>query len=756
MPDTLTPDTSTPPAPPPGSEPSATPAPTPTTDISPTPAPAPRAPTPPVPAPVPPVHHSINPLKFFFWLVIIFFFLFALLIGVMIAGLSSSNGIIQSVGLDPVSFKNWTISLVNFFFGAIAMVAVLTIVIQSIGLIFASKEETAKRKRNKITIGIVFFVMVLVMGLWYVINSYVSSFLVQEAAHAPDIFAYAQDDQNKQPIDTLNITTPSILGFSATWVENYLQSKGATIQSLSWDKENDGVSDGVGDDVKLAFDNGGKNNAGYNVALTVRYTVPGDTTTKVDTYFKQVTVAKQEIYGDIVTNADTGEAPLSVNFDASSITHPYGAPITSYSWDMNNDGIPDFAQKDMKRVSWTFDQPGSQTVSLTVTATYQGLPETKVFTKTILIRPSSAVTTADATFSANPTTGTAPLPVVLDASASGQNTTVAITNYEWLIDDGVQKLYGKTNNYIFQKAGTHTVQLKVTYASGDIRTDSLQIKVADPLYAPKAVITAVPALGTNGAISGPSPFHVTFDGSSSKDQKNSIVSYAWDFGDGTTGTGSTAAHVYRTLGTYTVQLTVTNADSLTDTTQTKVIVNDELPVISFGASTNVGTVPFTVNFDASGSKFGTKKIVSYEWVFSGPTTQNSRNQPQQYQFVNERAQASRDFTDAGQYTIQLTLVADDGTRSSDTMLIIANPPGLQAVSSASRLSGSAPLAVSFASDKSLGNIARREWIFNDDGTTSSDTNPVHIFQKPGTYDVVLKVYDAAGTVNSATKTITVK
>ncbi|MDQ6740201.1 MAG: PKD domain-containing protein [Actinomycetota bacterium] len=48
------------------------------------------------------------------------------------------------------------------------------------------------------------------------------------------------------------------------------------------------------------------------------------------------------------------------------------------------------------------------------------------------------------------------------------------------------------------------------------------------------------------------------DGSASSDPDGSVASYAWDYGDQTTGTGATAAHTYAAAGTYSVTLTVTD------------------------------------------------------------------------------------------------------------------------------------------------------------------------------------------------------
>jgi len=57
---------------------------------------------------------------------------------------------------------------------------------------------------------------------------------------------------------------------------------------------------------------------------------------------------------------------------------------------------------------------------------------------------------------------------------------------------------------------------------------------------------------------------ITFDGSASTDD-GWIVSYDWDFGDGTTDSGMVVDHVFDEVGTYTVSLTVTDNDVETDT-----------------------------------------------------------------------------------------------------------------------------------------------------------------------------------------------
>jgi PKD repeat protein len=76
---------------------------------------------------------------------------------------------------------------------------------------------------------------------------------------------------------------------------------------------------------------------------------------------------------------------------------------------------------------------------------------------------------------------------------------------------------------------------------------------------------------------------VTFNGTGSSDNVG-IVSYEWDFGDGTIGTGVTVTHTYTTEGTYIVTLTVKDAAGNWD--------RDTLNMIVGKASTQKGVTPF--------------------------------------------------------------------------------------------------------------------------------------------------------------------
>jgi subtilisin family serine protease len=102
---------------------------------------------------------------------------------------------------------------------------------------------------------------------------------------------------------------------------------------------------------------------------------------------------------------------------------------------------------------------------------------------------------------------------------------------------------------------------------------------------------------------------VAFNASASSDSDGSIVSYAWTFGDGTTGSGVTTNKTYSAAGTYSVKLTVTDNAGATGTQTQSVTV----------------TVPVTppsndFTLSAFGYKLKGRLSVDLSWVGASTTS----------------------------------------------------------------------------------------------------------------------------------------
>lgn len=145
------------------------------------------------------------------------------------------------------------------------------------------------------------------------------------------------------------------------------------------------------------------------------------------------------------------------------------------------------------------------------------------------------------------------------------------------------------------------------------------------------------------------PASVDFDASRSIAVGSTIVDYAWNFGDGATGTGVNASHYYALPGDYPVTLTITDSDA-----QTKyayyyfTALNPIQPMFTF--SGHDVDAPATVSFDASATTDATGTISTHTWDFGDgkdPVTKISPTVTYRYR-------------DNGYYTTQLTVSDDHG------------------------------------------------------------------------------------------------
>lgn len=155
------------------------------------------------------------------------------------------------------------------------------------------------------------------------------------------------------------------------------------------------------------------------------------------------------------------------------------------------------------------------------------------------------------------------------------------------------------------------------------------------------------------------PVSVQFSGAGSTDADGRIVSYTWDFGDGSQGTGINLNHVYASAGRYSVTLTVTDDQGALHTaTATVTVAGNRSPVAVILASASRGEVPFNVEFRGDSSYDLDGRVVSYAWNFgagltaTGPIVQRVFDQP-------------------GDYTIRLTVTDSGGLTATQSLTVTA-------------------------------------------------------------------------------------
>ena len=92
--------------------------------------------------------------------------------------------------------------------------------------------------------------------------------------------------------------------------------------------------------------------------------------------------------------------------------------------------------------------------------------------------------------------------------------------------------------YAYRRSGVYRVGLTVRDDSGDQTPTSRATGLT--------VVVNEPPVADAGPDQTVSSSEVRFDGTGSRDPDGAIARYAWDFGDGTSGSGPTPVHVYKT------------------------------------------------------------------------------------------------------------------------------------------------------------------------------------------------------------------
>ena len=387
-------------------------------------------------------------------------------------------------------------------------------------------------------------------------------------------------------------------------------------------------------------------------------------------------------------NATTGCTPFTVQFNNESSEN-----AASFEWDFPG-GNPSSSTDENPTV--TYEQPGTYTVTLTVTNTAGSSSVTETNYITVTTVPSAG-------FSAS---------VNMD-TVSFSNSSSNADSYEWSFGDGATSTE-ENPTHIYAEDGTYTVMLIATNDCGpDTVTQSVTI-----------VTPPTAGFSANGTL-GCAPFTVQFNNESSEN----AASFEWDFpgGNPSSSTEENPTVTYEQPGTYTVTLTVSNSAGSNSYTLTDYITVVTVPEAGFSASANFDTVSFT-NSSAGAN--------SYEWNFGDGTNSTEEN-------------PTHIYGADGVYTVMLIATNDCGNDTTTQLVTIVTVP--TAGFSAAVTEGCAPFTVQFSNESSE-NATSFEWDFpGGNPASSTEENPTVTYEQAGVYTVTLTVSNAAGS-NSYTIT----
>ena len=201
--------------------------------------------------------------------------------------------------------------------------------------------------------------------------------------------------------------------------------------------------------------------------------------------------------------------------------------------------------------------------------------------------------------------------------------------------------------------------------------------------------------------------------------------YYWDFGDGTTSTQQNPSHTYTALGIYDVKLVGINSAGCKDSLIKPGYIKLQTPTVSIPDLPAKDCAPFTFTFSANVN--AVDPVVSYLWNFGDGTTSTLAN-------------PTHTFTN-GIYTISVIIKTAGGC--SDTAIVVN---GIYAGNKLNLNFTATPrdvcayLPVNFT-DFTTGGIEDKWLWFFGDGSSSTQQNPIHVYQDTGYFDVTLIVWN---------------
>ncbi|RXK58060.1 PKD domain-containing protein [Lacibacter luteus] len=390
---------------------------------------------------------------------------------------------------------------------------------------------------------------------------------------------------------------------------------------------------------------------------------------------------------------------------------------TIYSWDFGNGNF-----SSLKDPSAVYLTEGTYTVTLTIKDGNQ----TSAKTKDVKVYKKPQ---ADFTFTTGK--GCSPLTVTFNStSIAGDG---SITSYFWDFGDGsTQQTSSASVTHSYQVKQKASVSLTVTNQFGCYSTvvKNDLIEVLDPLVVDFEVDQAILCRISD---------EVQF---TNKSAGPGVLSYLWDFGDGTTSTSKDPKHIFPQKGIYSIKLTVTTSDGCVVIKTKQNLVNVASFKSDFSISSNEICSGNALQITPASTPMPTQTL----WQMGDGTV-----------YYNVSYGFSHLYTKKGDYEIKL--VNEFGVCKDSVVKTVKVKQGMQLSGFVDSLIDKcgAPARIQFR-DTTAGAI-KWDWSFEYDYynpvVNSTAQNPVHSYSRNLTYNVFLRVTNAEGCSNSITKYVSV-
>ncbi|MET1257006.1 PKD domain-containing protein [Aliikangiella maris] len=382
----------------------------------------------------------------------------------------------------------------------------------------------------------------------------------------------------------------------------------------------------------------------------------------------------------------------------------------------------------------------------------------------------------------------------LQLSSSGSNDPDgSITDYNWNFGDGNSSSQPNPQ-HTYRQAGSYNIKLTVTDNSGNQASDVASVTVT-------ASNDKAPVAEANGPYNGSINKDIAFSSSGSNDPDGSIVSYAWDFGDGASSNSANPTHAYTRAGKFTVTLTVTDNSGNTNRDSATVTITDTPEYCEVSGSTQyewiskvvIGAFENTSGASASGYEDFSSKTVALKvgdnvasltsdggysenwtaWIdFDGNGLFDSSEKV--LQNLSGLGEVSGNISvpaSANGITTRMRISMTYQTQASSacgnlgdsetedyTVVIGSDTSNQKPIANANgNYQAKENESIQFSSRGSNdpdGTITRYDWDFGN-GDISTQANPTYRYSTAGNYTVTLKVTDDKGATHSDTATVTI-